>query len=111
MSSNYQELLAQREALLRQQADIDRQLAAARKAGQSEVITQIKALMHDHGITAEDLNGQARSGTKQSKAKGSTVAAKYRDQATGETWSGRGKRPRWLASAIAGGRQLQDFAV
>ena len=36
----------------------------------------------------------------QSKPRGeggrSTVAPKYRDPATGQTWSGRGKAPKWL---------------
>jgi hypothetical protein len=30
---------------------------------------------------------------------------------TGETWSGRGLRPRWLSAKIAGGASLSDFAV
>ena len=28
-----------------------------------------------------------------------------------ETWTGRGKQPRWLAAAIASGKSLQDFAI
>ena len=39
------------------------------------------------------------------------LAAKYRNQATGETWSGRGLQPKWLKAAIAGGASLNDFAV
>lgn len=44
-------------------------------------------------------------------AKVSKVAAKYRNQATGETWSGRGLQPKWLKAAIAGGAKLTDFTV
>lgn len=36
--------------------------------------------------------------------------AKYRNRATGETWSGRGLQPKWLKVAIAGGARLEDFA-
>lgn len=36
---------------------------------------------------------------------------KYRNPATGDTWSGRGLQPRWLKQALAEGRQLADFAV
>ena len=39
------------------------------------------------------------------------VAAKYRNSATGETWSGRGLQPRWLKAALATGKKLADFAV
>lgn len=29
----------------------------------------------------------------------------------GETWSGRGKRPRWLAAQLSSGRKLDDFRI
>jgi DNA-binding protein H-NS len=35
-------------------------------------------------------------GRARSAVKGSKVAAKYRDPATGATWTGRGKAPRWI---------------
>ena len=28
-----------------------------------------------------------------------------------ETWSGRGKRPRWLVSALNAGARIEDFAI
>jgi DNA-binding protein H-NS len=28
-----------------------------------------------------------------------------------ETWSGRGKTPRWLVAALKTGRRLEDFAI
>lgn len=39
-----------------------------------------------------------------------TVTVKYAD-GVGGVWSGRGKRPKWLTEAIAGGAQLEDFLV
>ncbi len=38
------------------------------------------------------------------------VAPKYRDEA-GNTWSGRGSRPRWLQAALDSGKTLEDLAV
>lgn len=35
---------------------------------------------------------------------------RYRDQA-GNTWAGRGRRPKWLVAALADGKRLEDFAV
>jgi DNA-binding protein H-NS len=29
----------------------------------------------------------------------------------GETWSGRGKRPRWLVAALKAGSKIEDFAI
>jgi DNA-binding protein H-NS len=39
------------------------------------------------------------------------VAPKYRDSATGTTWTGRGKQPKWLAAALKGGKKLEDFKI
>lgn len=36
---------------------------------------------------------------------------KYRNQATGETWSGKGLQPKWLKVALAAGSTLNDFEV
>jgi DNA-binding protein H-NS len=43
--------------------------------------------------------------------KRSVVAPKYRDAATGMTWTGRGKQPKWLAAYIKAGKKLADFAI
>jgi DNA-binding protein H-NS len=45
-----------------------------------------------------------------SALKGRKVPPKYRSP-SGETWAGRGARPRWLAAAIKGGRKLDDFLI
>ncbi|KRA01304.1 H-NS family nucleoid-associated regulatory protein [Achromobacter sp. Root565] len=41
----------------------------------------------------------------------SVVAPKYRNPESGETWSGRGRAPRWLTSAEKAGRNRADFRV
>ncbi len=66
---------------------------AARKDEISGAIQKIKALMQLHGITVADLAAGGRA--KPSKAKG-TVAVQFRNPETGETWTGRGRSPRWL---------------
>lgn len=35
--------------------------------------------------------------------------AKYRDAASGQTWSGRGLKPKWLVEALGAGKSLADF--
>jgi DNA-binding protein H-NS len=42
--------------------------------------------------------------------KGRKVPPKYRGP-SGETWAGRGARPRWLVAAIRGGKKLDDFLI
>jgi len=45
-----------------------------------------------------------------SALKGRKVPPKYRGR-SGETWAGRGARPRWLVAAIKGGKKLDDFLI
>ena len=42
--------------------------------------------------------------------KGRKVPPRYRSP-SGETWAGRGARPRWLVAAIKGGKKLDDFLI
>jgi DNA-binding protein H-NS len=39
------------------------------------------------------------------------VFPKYRNPQTSETWSGRGKQPRWLVAALKTGRRMEDFEI
>jgi DNA-binding protein H-NS len=39
------------------------------------------------------------------------IAMKFRNPATGDGWTGRGPRPRWLREALEAGAVLQDFLV
>ncbi len=97
-----QDLLAQKEAL-------DREIESTKKQHRAEAIAKVRSLMAEYGLTAADLG--AKAGGKSSSAKGNKVAAKYRNAATGETWSGRGLQPKWLKAALASGRKISDFSV
>lgn len=76
---------------------------AARKDELSGAIQKIKDLMQLHGITVEDLTTGGRA--KPAKAKG-TVAAQFNNPETGETWTGRGRAPRWLD-----GKDKEQFRI
>jgi len=97
--ATYKELKAQAEALLKQ-AEV------ARRAEIASVVAEIQARMKEYGITLDDLKG----GAKKAKAR-TAVAAKYRNPATGESWSGRGRAPKWLAEEQAKGRSRDVFLV
>ena len=45
-----------------------------------------------------------------SALRGRKVSPKYRAP-SGETWAGRGAKPRWLVAAIKGGKKLEDFLI
>lgn len=81
------ELVAQKEA-------IEAQIAETIKAEKKNAISQVKALVAEFGLTADEIFTSERKARKGANA---AVAAKYRDPATGETWSGRGRAPHWIA--------------
>lgn len=95
--------------LLAQKAEIDRQISEARRQERNEAISKVRALMAEHGLTASDL--VAKSTSPRASTSGRKVAAKYRDPASGQTWTGRGLKPKWLSAALEAGKQLTDFAV
>ncbi len=83
-------------------------------------IDKIMAIMSEHGLTLADLQGAAPKPTTRGRKKGtakpaaaakSKVEAKFRDAATGATWTGRGKTPRWLVDAEAAGRSREEFRI
>lgn len=76
---------------------------AARQNEINDAIKQIKELMTVHGVTVADLSS-ARS-AKPAKAR-STVAAQFKNPETGETWTGRGRAPRWLQ-----GKDKEQFRI
>ena len=52
----------------------------------------------------------SRGGQGGSALKGKKVPPRYRSP-SGETWAGRGAKPRWLVAAIKGGKKLDDFLI
>ncbi len=100
--ASLQELLAQKETL-------DREIELTKKHERGDAVKQVRALMAQYGLTASDL--VTRAPLKSKTGTGKKVAAKYRNSATGEAWSGRGLQPKWLKAALASGRKLTDFAV
>jgi DNA-binding protein H-NS len=56
------------------------------------------------------VGGRRVVGGGGSALRGKKVPPKYRGP-SGETWAGRGGRPRWLVAAIKGGKKLDDFLI
>ncbi|KVL25476.1 H-NS histone [Burkholderia territorii] len=87
--ATYLELKAQAEALAQQAEE-------ARQAELDSIITTMREQIAEYGITAEQLFGRRRAVAARAPA---PVAPKYRNPKTGETWSGRGRAPQWIANA------------
>jgi len=80
---------------------------------------EARQLAQSYGVSLGDLIEAPKSGTKSAAkpkvrrpGKRGKVAPKYRDPANPKvTWSGRGRTPKWVADALAGGATLADLAV
>jgi DNA-binding protein H-NS len=65
-----------------------------------ELRERIIAMVREHGFELRDLFGRGRKGG---------VAVKYRDPQNPEnTWTGRGRMPRWMVAATKGGKVKKD---
>jgi DNA-binding protein H-NS len=88
------------DALLALRGEIDKRLGEKR----SELEKQLSRL----GSEADGARGGR--GGRRSAMKGRKVPPKYRGP-DGETWAGRGARPRWLAALLKQGSKLEEFAI
>lgn len=102
--------MASLQELLDQKAELERQIDATRRHERGDAIAKVKALMAEHGLSMADLSSKA-STPKASAGSGGKVAAKYRNTATGDSWSGRGLQPKWLKAALAAGRKIEEFTI
>jgi len=116
MSRTYSQIVKQIEAL---KAEAEK----LRKGEIDGVVKRIRDAIAFYNLTAADLGlGGKAAGTaskadapaKGKKRKGAAAkgpkVVKFRND-SGGTWGGIGKRPQWLRDALAGGKQLSDFAV
>ncbi|WP_063551523.1 H-NS family nucleoid-associated regulatory protein [Burkholderia territorii] len=92
----------QLQKLQAQLAQLDRRIRAARRNERQAALVQVRQLVTSYALTAREVFGQGYS----DRAKLFTVGAKYRDPATGATWSGRGRAPVWIA-----GRDRAAFLI
>jgi DNA-binding protein H-NS len=76
----------------------------------TKVAAERKAL-EDSLAKLDGLGGKrGRRGRGGSVLAGKKVAPKYRGP-EGETWTGRGLKPKWLQAAISEGKLLEDFLI
>ena len=99
----------------------EQQTKLAKRTPIATIRGKITKFAKAEGYTLEELFGTG--GTRPAKAtatkpgpragkKLGKVAPKYRNPANPkETWTGRGKHPRWMAALIAKGKKADDFLI
>lgn len=86
MSTSYQEIQ-------KQIAELQAKAEEVRRTEVAQAREQIHAIMSEYNLTVADLTNGTKSGPKAARK---PVEAKYRDESTGDTWTGRGRAPKWL---------------
>lgn len=86
--------------LLSLRSQVDSQLALKQRELQEALST----------LESKLGNAKAKAAGRVSRLKGGKVAPKYRSP-SGETWAGRGARPKWLVSLLKQGHKLDRFLI
>ena len=100
----------QLEDLAQQAADM---IGVRRQQDLNEGYVKIEQIASDLGVSLDELVilGRSNKSTRKATTR-KPVEVRYRNTADlSQTWTGRGKQPRWLVAAIANGASKQDFLV
>lgn len=97
-----------------QLADKEAELIELRARARAAALAEIQERILELNVQPNDFQWPAKPRAKH-KPKGPDLRAfvpvKFRDDETGDTWSGRGSMPRWLAGKVAEGRAIVEFTV
>lgn len=83
-------------------------LSARIRAEKNELEKRLALLSRGPGILGQGHVGPIDA---RPRRKYPPVLPKYRNPQTSETWSGRGKRPRWLVAAMKSGHKIEEFRI
>lgn len=82
-------------------AELEALAEAARKNELAAAKEQIAKIMQEYNLTLADLS-PVKAGSKPR----ALVTAKYRHPITGQSWTGRGRAPKWVE-----GKNREDFLI
>ena len=95
------------EKIQQQIADLQKKAQELQQQKKSAVLEEVRAKIKAYGLTAKDLGFGAVEKSEDKRSQ--PVAIKYRNGS--DTWTGRGRKPKWLEAKIASGSKLEDFLV
>lgn len=95
--------------LKRLQVDIESEIKGRQQQEVKRAREQIMSIAQSVGVSLEELITDAG---KKSKRKSVEVRAQYRNPSDDQqTWSGRGRQPKWVVEALAAGKKMDDFRI
>lgn len=88
------------------QSQVTKAIAGYEDRKKAEALQALDAKAREMGFVLSELLGSAAPKRKR------MVKAKYANPAdASQTWTGRGRRPKWVEAALAGGKSLDDLAI
>ena len=98
------------EELKRLQVEAEALIASKKDQAIEDAYNQIIAIAEGIGLTVEQVLEFGLS--KRKKGTRKAVEPRYRNKGNAaETWTGRGKQPRWLVAQLEKGAKLEDFLI
>lgn len=88
-------------------AQLQREIEIKQDYQKKIAINKIREMASEAGIsvTFEDAIKKRKTGAKP----GSQAKIKYRNKTTGDEWSGRGIKPKWIKELEGAGKDINDF--
>lgn len=100
--------MASLKELIAKKSALEKQIAEARQREVKDAIHSARALVAEFDLKVTDVF--PKSGGKAKRARRAAPAApapaKYRDPASGKTWTGRGRAPKWIV-----GKERAEFEI
>lgn len=103
------------------QFDIEKEIKSRQQDEVRKAREQILAIAQDVGVPVSALiakaggariEGGKKNGAAKKNGGGQQGQAKFRNPADeAQTWTGRGRQPKWIAEGLAGGKSLDDFRI
>jgi DNA-binding protein H-NS len=98
------------EELKRLQEQAEALIASKKDEAIEDAYQQIIAIADKVGLSIEQILEYGASKRKKTVRK--AVEPRYRSKINpSDTWTGRGKQPRWLVAELDGGAKLEDFLI
>ena len=88
------------------QSQVAKAIASFEDRKKREALAELQEFARGKGFDLEELTGATVVRRR------APASAKYANPADkSDTWSGRGRKPRWFIAALAAGKQPEDLAV
>lgn len=92
------------------QFEVEKAIKERQNVEMKKARDQIQAIAEGLGVSVQDL--LAGSGAKSKAGTGAKVEAQYQNPADpSQTWTGRGRQPKFVQDAIAAGKTLEDLRI